>query len=103
LPLHEKREITPATDVAPGAALTFEPEMRSPARTTRSTTLMFCPCRYFAILIPVMIGGIVTRRVDDASFVDTDDTYSVGSDIETIQKACSVGCLLNPYTRRMSS
>jgi hypothetical protein len=55
------------------------PEMRSPARTTRSTTLMFCPCRYFAILIPVMIGGIVTRRVDGASFVDTDDTNSMGA------------------------
>ena len=26
-----------------------------------------------------------------------------GRDIETIQKACSVGCLLNPYTKRMSS
>jgi hypothetical protein len=38
---------------------------------------MFCPCRYFARLIPVMIGGIVTRRVDGASLVDTDDTNSM--------------------------
>jgi hypothetical protein len=49
----------------------------------------------------VMIGGIVTRRVHGASFVDTDDTNSMGSDIATIQKTCSVGRRLKLLKRRV--
>jgi hypothetical protein len=48
-----------------------------------------------------MIGGVVTRSVDDASFVDTDDTNSMESDIATIQRTCSVGHRLEPLKRRV--
>ena len=76
---------------------------RDRANSSRSAThSCSCSCRYFAILnAAVMIGGIVTRRLEGASLVDTDDTNSMGSDIATIQKTCSVGRRLELLERRV--
>src|SRR5262245_7169763 len=58
---------------------TLAPEMRSPARNNAVDDTHVLSLPDFAILIPVMIGEIVTRSIDGASLVDTDDTNSMGA------------------------
>jgi len=52
-------------------------EKPSPDNAVDDTHVLSLPD--FAILIPVMIGEIVTRSIDGASVVDTDDTNSMGA------------------------
>src|SRR5262245_28603188 len=52
-------------------------EKPSPDNAVDDTHVLSLPD--FAILIPVMIGEIVTRSIDGASLVDTDDTNSMGA------------------------